>query len=391
MYYDRDDAPAGGGGGGGGGAWDGDGVGIGGNGGGATAHGSRGGGGGGGLPDGDLATPPRGTHSEGGAAYAPDREAAAARGSYAARADATISGLGRRVVAGLADDGRAENSNEHTASAYFYAAVFFLAALLFAALMIAFVIKKIVWLSIALATFLPGALLVTVYTKLYPSSAGNSNANARVFLSTMVASIPTTAIQFGGYALAMILAAKVDDPNKKSLHPAVLAFFAGLYVVTSYVILSPIYLLMRRAAPKFKDAMEVVLHGLFAGLGFAALENVIWIVLMTISPFERPAASSFAMQICRAVLYVPIMGCCGLIIGANVAREHFLYERESHIRAILVPILISWMYSFLPVLGTGPWLPWALLVAVVFVNIVGFIYLHRGVLPPLVGHRFEAI
>lgn len=85
----------------------------------------------------------------------------------------------------------------------------------------------------------------------------------------------------------------------------------------------------------------VVLFGLAAALGFAALENVTYVM------GEKTDSASWALAVVRALLAVPLHGTTGALIGVGLARRRFLGDQTQTILRILVlPVLIHGLYDF---------------------------------------------
>jgi len=88
----------------------------------------------------------------------------------------------------------------------------------------------------------------------------------------------------------------------------------------------------------------VVLFTLAGALGFAALENVTYVL-------NEPSEAAWYLAIARAILSVPLHGSCGALIGVGLARRHFLNDQSQHFfKVIWLPIFIHGLYDFFFVL-----------------------------------------
>ena len=93
---------------------------------------------------------------------------------------------------------------------------------------------------------------------------------------------------------------------------------------------------------EFDEPMDGLVYGATASLGFATLENVLYV-----------SEGGFGVALIRAVMAVPSHGFLGVIMGYYVARAKFEPERAKHflVRALVVPIVLHGLYNT-PLLAT---------------------------------------
>jgi RsiW-degrading membrane proteinase PrsW (M82 family) len=89
----------------------------------------------------------------------------------------------------------------------------------------------------------------------------------------------------------------------------------------------------------------VVLYAMSCALGFAGIENVMYVFQ------ENPTDSAWYVAIARAFMSVPLHGTTGVMIGVGLARRRYLHDKSYSIfRILLVPVLVHGFYDFLFVL-----------------------------------------
>lgn len=118
-----------------------------------------------------------------------------------------------------------------------------------------------------------------------------------------------------------------------------------------------LYLLIWKS-PEFNDKFDGIVYAVFVSLGFAAVENVMYVL-----------GSGFSTGIGRAVTAVPAHAIFGITMGFYFGMARF-YPKERHQlkrKALLFPILLHGIYNF--ILFTGyQWL------TIVFLGFLGFLY-----------------
>jgi RsiW-degrading membrane proteinase PrsW (M82 family) len=93
----------------------------------------------------------------------------------------------------------------------------------------------------------------------------------------------------------------------------------------------------------FDEPMDGLVYGAAASLGFATLENVLYV-----------SQGSLWLAITRAITAVPMHAGCGAIMGYFYGRSRFDHARRGRLLALafLVPVLIHGLYDF-PLLSMG--------------------------------------
>jgi len=86
----------------------------------------------------------------------------------------------------------------------------------------------------------------------------------------------------------------------------------------------------------------VVLYGLACALGFAGIENVMYVL-----EEEAKTQGGLYVAIARALLSVPLHGTTGALIGVGLARRLYLGEKKWNVfRVMLIPVIIHGTYDF---------------------------------------------
>ena len=94
--------------------------------------------------------------------------------------------------------------------------------------------------------------------------------------------------------------------------------------------------------PAFNEPMDGVVYGAAASLGFAALENVVYVL-----------EGGWIIAVVRALTAVPSHACFGAILGYYVGQARFNNVRKiSAWRGLLAAILLHALYNF-PLLSLG--------------------------------------
>lgn len=118
-----------------------------------------------------------------------------------------------------------------------------------------------------------------------------------------------------------------------------------------------LYLLIWKS-PEFNEKFDGIVYAVFVSLGFAAVENVLYVT-----------GSGFSTGISRAITAVPAHAIFGVTMGFYFGMARF-FERERmqfKAKALLYPILLHGIYDF--ILFTGmEWL------TVVFIGFLVFLY-----------------
>ena len=89
-------------------------------------------------------------------------------------------------------------------------------------------------------------------------------------------------------------------------------------------------------SPEFDEPMDGIVYGAVASLGFATLENILYV-----------SSGGLGVAIARAFTAVPGHASFGAIMGYYYAKSHFKGEKVGFThKALLVPILLHGLYDF---------------------------------------------
>jgi RsiW-degrading membrane proteinase PrsW (M82 family) len=110
--------------------------------------------------------------------------------------------------------------------------------------------------------------------------------------------------------------------------------------------------------PKFNEKFDGIVYAVFVSLGFAAVENVMYVL-----------QSGYQTALVRALTAVPAHALFGIAMGyyLGIARMYTELQNRYLGRAILVPVLLHGVYDFILMVGIG----WLL---VLFVPYVAYLF-----------------
>jgi RsiW-degrading membrane proteinase PrsW (M82 family) len=134
------------------------------------------------------------------------------------------------------------------------------------------------------------------------------------------------------------------------------AFAVAAFTEESFKFLA-LYLLIWRS-PQFNDKFDGIVYAVFISLGFAAVENVMYV--MGNGPFTG---------IVRAVTAVPAHAIFGITMGFYFGMAKFYPKKQAQLKqkALVAPVILHGMYNF--ILLTG--IDWLSLIFIVF---LGYLY-----------------
>ena len=89
---------------------------------------------------------------------------------------------------------------------------------------------------------------------------------------------------------------------------------------------------------EFDQLYDIVLYSVFVGLGFATIENLIYIV---------PSVYGVWIAMFRAITAIPAHTCFGTFIGYYLAMYKKFNQKRYLIMSLLVPVLLHGLYDFL--------------------------------------------
>lgn len=118
-----------------------------------------------------------------------------------------------------------------------------------------------------------------------------------------------------------------------------------------------LYLLIWKSR-EFNDKYDGIVYSVFISLGFAAVENVMYVL-----------GSGVFTGVIRAITAVPAHAIFGITMGFYFGMARFYPKKEDHLKrkALLIPILLHGIYDF--ILFTGiDWL------SVVFIGFLIYLY-----------------
>ncbi len=181
-------------------------------------------------------------------------------------------------------------------------------------LIFTFYIHSMLLLAIALAP----TIAIVIYI-LYKDKFNREPATVMFgsFLWGVVATIPAMVLEVGaGYF-------KLDQ----TIHGTVLFVFFGVALVEEFVKFVPLrlYSFNRRS---FDEPLDGIVHGVMVGLGFATLENTLYV-------FEHGVGTGIA----RMFLSVPGHAAYGVIMGYYFGKAKFDYHRRK--RLLLTGLLLA--------------------------------------------------
>lgn len=121
-----------------------------------------------------------------------------------------------------------------------------------------------------------------------------------------------------------------------------------------------LYLLVWKS-PRFNEQFDGIVYAVFVSLGFAAVENVLYVI-----------QNGYQTALLRALTAVPAHALFGVTMGYYLGIAHRYEElRDRYLtRAVWIPILLHGTYDFILMMGSG----WLLLL---FAPYVVFLY-HTG-------------
>jgi RsiW-degrading membrane proteinase PrsW (M82 family) len=127
------------------------------------------------------------------------------------------------------------------------------------------------------------------------------------------------------------------QPGSDTLSPLLAGFYGAFLCAAIPEELFKFLVVARYCArhPAFDEPMDGVVYGATASLGFATLENVLYV-----------ARGGWSVAIARAVTAVPCHACLGAILGYHIAQARFGPEgRTSMWTGLVTVILIHGLYD----------------------------------------------
>ena len=117
------------------------------------------------------------------------------------------------------------------------------------------------------------------------------------------------------------------------------SFIRAAFLEELFKLMVIVFFCTRKA--DFDEPMDGLVYGVAASLGFAAYENIGYVL----SYYEDP---SFSIAIYRAFTAVPLHALCGIIMGFLITQSIFekKYNYLNLILALLVPVGLHGLYNF---------------------------------------------
>lgn len=154
---------------------------------------------------------------------------------------------------------------------------------------------------------------------------------------------------FGLYTAAVVYAAgswmEVTFPHEES--PLYTAFIssAGVEEVIKFLFL----FLLIWCNRNFNEPLDGIVYGVFVALGFAWVENIIYVTHPVLGGYETAGS--------RALLSVPGHGLFGVLMGYYMGLAKFSGRKRELVRALGMPYLAHGLYNyFLLEKGTVSWI-----------------------------------
>lgn len=159
-----------------------------------------------------------------------------------------------------------------------------------------------------------------------------------------------TGLMYGVYATFVIWAVGIFFerlfPHEET--PFFSAFFSSSGIEESIKFLFLYFLVWRN--PNFNEPFDGIVYGVFVSLGFALLENIIYVLHQDLG--------GYATAISRAVFSVPGHGLFGVEMGYYFAIAKFEYKKRYLWLAFFVPYLLHAIYNYILFLDRNVlWVP----------------------------------
>ena len=190
-------------------------------------------------------------------------------------------------------------------------------------------IDVLIWMAI-----LPSAILIYRVLRLDKVEEEPPGLLMKVFLFGALSCIPASILEAVGDSLLM------------NIVTSEMAYAIGMFlIVVPFSEEGVKYLAMRavRKRPEFNYTFDGIVYGVMAILGFATLENVLYVV----------GLSDIGVAFARAVLSVPLHCVCGVFLGYyyGLAHRYKALGNQSQanlnrLLALFVPAIIHGIYDF---------------------------------------------
>lgn len=141
-----------------------------------------------------------------------------------------------------------------------------------------------------------------------------------------------------------------------------LSFLAG-FTEESLKFLA-LYLFIRNKAD-FNEPMDAIVYGILISLGFAAFENVDYVMS------GSTEVESIFIGILRALTAIPMHASCGILMGYYFGIHSFKRDRLSLVKSLLIPMFFHAFYNYLAGIS------WLLMLVLLYFLISFALKMHR--------------
>jgi protease PrsW len=193
-------------------------------------------------------------------------------------------------------------------------------------------------LELALLGALPAILAMAYFDRLDAKRPEPRSTLRRVTLAGMLSAIPVVLV---GATLKLVGPESLSGPAGPSSSYAAaiyMSFVIAAFPEEAAKMASVLLFAWRR--PEFDERMDGIVYGARAGLGFALVENVAYLLLIPASLSEY-----VAIFIGRAVLAVPGHATWGGIMGYYAARRRFDGRGPGLLGGYLIAVLLHGLYD----------------------------------------------
>ena len=146
------------------------------------------------------------------------------------------------------------------------------------------------------------------------------------------------------------------------------SFIRAAFLEELFKLMVIVFFCTRKA--DFDEPMDGLVYGVAASLGFAAYENIGYVLHF----YEDP---SFSIAIFRAFTAVPLHGLCGIIMGFLVTQ--CIFEKKNNylnlVLALLVPVGLHGLYNFS---YSSPSVSYQIAFIVLFVSFLRVIFMFKN-------------
>ncbi len=213
-------------------------------------------------------------------------------------------------------------------------------------------------LSLALAV-VPALIIVIYFYRKDRAKPEPKRIIIRIFLLGLLSTVPAIFIELGLDELRGLL-----NPCYRLLYPVFKAFIVAGLVEESLKLFIVMKFVFRKKC--FNEVMDGIVYTVIAGMGFACLENVLYVL-----------GNGIAVGILRAFTSIPMHASVSVIMGYWIGMAKFSENRRSRrkliMKGFLLAVLFHGLYdlcifaipywSEFVLLGLPPVLVWAIILA----------------------------